>query len=253
MILLFDIGNSTIGVALAKENSIISNYRLNTDLSKTYDEYFYSLKSIIDIQEIKAIAISSVVPRITEQIIKLSRKYFQIEPLVVEVGVKTGISVKTDAPKEVGSDLICDCAGLEGLANQGVLIIDLGTATKYLYCKDNAILGAIITCGIAVSQKALVTKTALLPDVELKVPSHVLGRNTTECIQSGSSYAVAAQIDGLIERIKLEVKEDFLVLTTGGLSSFILPLCQHKMIREPLLVFKGLLKIYHKNKEGNNE
>lgn len=251
MILLFDVGNSTIGCALASENSIISNYRLNTDTTKTYDEYYYSIKNLIDISKVDSIAISSVVPRITEQIIKLSKKYFNINPFVLALGVKTGVSVKTDAPKEVGSDLICDCAGLSSL--KPTLIIDLGTATKYLYCKDSTILGAIIITGIAVAQRALVASTALLPDVDLKIPNNVLGRNTTECIQSGLTYGVACQIDGLIDKIKEEVKEDFDIITTGGLSSIVVPLCRHEIKREPLLVFKGLLHIYLKNRGDKNE
>jgi type III pantothenate kinase len=245
MILLFDVGNSTIGIALSDGKNLLDNYRLTTDVQKTYDEYFHSIKNILDVEKITRIAISSVVPRVTEQLIKLSKKYFDISPFVLEAGVKTKININTDVPKEVGSDIICDCAGLEHTSP--TLILDLGTANKYIYCKNNSIVGVIITPGVASSQKALVSHTALLYDVELKVPKNVLGRNTTECMQSGMTYGCAAQIDGLISRISEEVKEDFNIIGTGGLSSVILPLCKHEVKRDANLVFNGLLKIYNLN------
>jgi len=251
LILLFDVGNSTIGIAVVENMQIVSNFRLTTSTLKTYDEYYSLIKEMIDTTKVVDIAITSVVPRITEQLIKMSKKHFKLDPFVLKYGVKTGINVKTDAPKEVGSDLICDAAGLDD--DKPCLILDLGTANKFLYCENNAILGAIITPGVAVSQKALVNSTALLPDVELAVPKKVLGNNSVNCIQSGITYGTAAQIDGLISLIREEVKTNFSIIGTGGLASIILPLCKEKITRDSLLVFKGLLKIYYKNLRSNNE
>jgi len=246
MILLLDIGNSTIGLALVEKDEIIKNYRVATESKKTYDEYFSLISSILNLSKVTNVAISSVVPRVTEQIVKMCKKHLNIIPFVVEVGVKTGIDINTDAPKEVGADLICLAAALNNTSP--TIIIDLGTATKLLYCKNNSILGAVITPGIEISHKALINTTALLPEVELKVTKNVLGKNTTECLQSGMTHGNAAMIDGLINKIINECKLDKVFLVgTGGLSSVILPLCKYEILRDPLLIFKGLLKIYKKN------
>lgn len=206
------------------------------------------MKSLIDFKEVKHIAISSVVPRITEKLKEIASKFVGIEPLIVGPGIKTGLNIKTDHPREVGADLICDAVGIDDDLDK-VLIVDLGTANKYIYVKNKTILGVIITPGVSVSIKALVGQTALLPDIDIEVPKKVLGTNTIHCMQSGVTYGVAAQVDGLIDQISLEVKEDFDVILTGGLSEMIAPLCQHKLTVDSDLILKGLLKIYHKNEQ----
>jgi type III pantothenate kinase len=128
-----------------------------------------------------------------------------------------------------------------------MLVVDLGTAIKYIYVKHKTILGVIITPGVNISIKALVGNTALLPDIDIEVPKKVLGTHTIACMQSGVTYGVAAQVDGLIERIKEETKEDFDVILTGGLSEMIAPLCKYPLTRDPDLVLKGLLKIHARN------
>lgn len=246
MILLYDVGNTTVGMAISDGTSILETYKLNTEVQKTADEYWIQMKSLISASKIEHIAISSVVPRITEKLVEIARKHFKIEPLIVGPGVKTGLNVKTDHPREVGADLICDAVAVE---NDVVptLVVDLGTAIKYIYVKNKTILGVIITPGVSISIKALVGNTALLPDIDIEVPKKVLGTNTINCMQSGVTYGVAAQVDGLIERIKDEVKEDFNVILTGGLSETIAPLCKHRLTRDPDLVHKGLLQIYNRN------
>ncbi|MDL2292152.1 type III pantothenate kinase [Acholeplasma sp. OttesenSCG-928-E16] len=247
MILLIDIGNTTIGIGLAFGNEIKMTYRLTTNTSKSFDEYYVAIKDLIKVEEVTDIAISSVVPRVTESFVKLSKKFFNINPLIVAQGTKTGINIKTENPKEVGADLICDAAGIVDNVSAS-LIIDLGTAIKYIYVKDKTIGGVIISPGIGVAVKALVGSTALLPDIDVLVPKNVLGTNTVACMQSGITYGTAAQIDGLIERIKEEVKqEDLKVYITGGLSSFIYPIIKTKAIYDSKIVLKGLLNIYYKN------
>ena len=147
--------------------------------------------------------IASVVPRITEKFRLIATKFFGIQPVVVEPGVKTGIKIQTDNPKEVGADLICAAAGLKD-SSRPALIIDLGTATKYIYVHNKSILGVIITPGVRISIKALVGNTALLHDIDIETPKKVLGTTTTTCMQSGVTYV--AGIDGLIDRIRDEVK-----------------------------------------------
>lgn len=246
MILLFDVGNTNISIGLSDGVLVYQTYRLNTEVTKTADEYYIAMKSLFDFREVTEVAISSVVPRITDSIKKICEKYLNLEPLIVGPGVKTGLNVKTDHPREVGADLICDAVAIEDLSKP-VLVIDLGTAIKYIYIKNKTILGVIITPGVNISIKALVGNTALLPDIDIEVPKKVLGTNTISCMQSGVTYGVAAQVDGLIERIKEETKEDFDVILTGGLSQMIAPLCKNTLSRDPDLVLKGLLKILIRN------
>ncbi len=246
MILLFDVGNTNISIGISDGKKIISSYRLNTEVTKTADEYFAIMKSLFNFDVIKAVAISSVVPRITETLKYISHSLLKIEPLIVGPGVKTGLNIKTDNPREVGADLICGSVAVEDTLKPS-LVVDLGTAIKYIYVKNKMILGVIITPGVDISIKALVGNTALLPDIDIEVPKKVLGTNTIHCMQSGVTYGVAAQVDGLIDRIKEEVKEDFDVVLTGGLSETIAPLCKHPLTRDPVLVLKGLLKIYNRN------
>src|SRR5690606_15010492 len=151
--------------------------------------------------DIESVAISSVVPRITEKLKDISERFLKVQPLIVGPGVKTGLNIKTDHPREVGADLICDAVGVE-LEDMPVLIVDLGTAIKYIYVKNKTILGVIITPGVNISIRALVGNTALLPDIDIEVPKKVLGTHTIACMQSGVTYGVASQVDGLIERIK---------------------------------------------------
>lgn len=247
MILLCDVGNTNLSFGISDGKDILDTFRLNTDVSKTADEYWIQMKHLIT-KDMTEIAISSVVPRITEKLKDIAHKHFHLEPLVVGPGVKTGLNVKTDHPREVGADLICDAVGVEEF-NKPMLIVDLGTAIKYIYVKNKTILGVIITPGVNISIKALVGNTALLPDIDIEIPKKVLGTNTISCMQSGVTYGVAAQVDGLIERISEEVKEPFDVILTGGLSQTIAPLCKHPLTRDPDLVLKGLLSIFNRNQK----
>lgn len=248
MFLLFDVGNTNIFIGVSDGFKIIDTYRLNTEVTKTADEYFIQLKSLIDFKSVKHIAISSVVPRVTERLKEISLKFVGIEPLIVGPGIKTGLNIKTDHPREVGADLICDAVGIDDDIEKA-LIVDLGTAIKYIYVKHKTILGVIITPGVNISIKALVGQTALLPDIDIEVPKKVLGTNTIHCMQSGVTYGVAAQVDGLIDQIRAEVDEDFKVILTGGLSEMIAPLCNHELTVDQDLILKGLLKIYNKNEQ----
>ncbi len=248
MILLFDVGNTNITIGLTDGFKIIDVYRLNTNVTKTADQYYIDMKSLFDFNEVKHVAISSVVPRITEKLKEISQKHLNIIPLVIGPGVKTGIHIKTDHPREVGADLICDAAGIDHDIDAS-LIVDLGTAVKYIYVHKKMIKGVVISPGVDISIKALVGHTALLPDIDIEVPKKVLGTNTIHCMQSGVTYGVAAEVDGMIERIRDEVKEPFQVILTGGLSQKIAPLCKQKIIRDSDLLLKGLLNIFYKNVE----
>ena len=204
MILLVDIGNSNVVLALLENDKVVETFRLKSNIDKTSDEYYVSIKSVLKDYDIEDVIISSVVPVITSALKKVFIRLYKKEPLILGPGIKTGVSLKVDDPKTVGADIICDCAGIKGIVDEAI-IVDLGTATKYIYVKNQTFYGVSIAPGVSVSMKALVNSAALLPSVELVCPKKVIGTSTINCIQSGVIFGAAAQVDGMIDRIKEEI------------------------------------------------
>lgn len=248
MVLLVDVGNSNICFGISDGNTIISDFRIKTFLDKSYDEYYIILKNFIECK-IDDVIISSVVPVITSLLSKLFKKYYNIAPKIIGNKLKTGINIITDDPKTVGADLICDVSGATLFFNEA-LIIDLGTASKFIYYKNNSMIGVSIAPGVAISMKTLTSSTALLPNFELLAPKKVLNGSTIPCMQSGVIFGFASLVDGMIKRIKKELnKPDLNVIATGGLISLISAHCEERIDAiDGLLTLKGILNIYNKNK-----
>ncbi len=241
--LYIDVGNTNIVLAF-KENDQFSVFRVVTNANKTSDEYYYIFKEFIANRVINSVVISSVVPSITGILKRMTMKYLQVRPVVVGENTKIGIAITTDNPREVGSDIICTAVGAKKYNKSEYLVVDLGTANKYIHVKDNNIKGVIITPGVVTSLKALSANTALLPEIGIQIPKKVLGTNTVECIRSGVTYGIAGEVDGLINRIKKEVgNDDLFVVATGGLSKLIIPLCYEDITINPGLIFEGLEEI----------
>lgn len=247
MVLLIDVGNSNVVFAFSDLKQINKSFRFKTLTDKTSDEYYIITKSMLDMYKFDNVIISSVVPVVTSALKKLFKSYYNIDSLVVGPGVKTGIQLKVDDPKTVGADIICDCSGASSYAKEAI-IVDLGTATKYIYVKNNIFYGCSIAPGVAISMRALVSNAALLPSIEFTSPKKVIATNTISCMQSGVILGSASQVDGMIDRIKEEIgRDDISVFATGGLSSVIVPLCKNKIEIKPELTLEGLLEIYKKN------
>lgn len=246
MLLLIDVGNTNICITTYNNGELSNNLtRITTLLNRSADEYYLIIREMLKLDSVSGVCISSVVPVVTSVLKEMSIKHFKVEPVILGTKIKTGVNLKVDNPREVGADLICDVAALKG---EEALIIDLGTATKYIYAKNSTLHGVVICPGVNISIKALVSNTALLPEIELKAPSTVLGKNTIACMQSGVTYGVASQVDGMIDRIKEEVGNPNLkVFATGGLASLIVPLTKHEIIIDDLLTIKGLVEIYRRN------
>lgn len=247
MVLLVDVGNSNICFGVAENNTIINDFRIKTFLDKSYDEYYLLLKNFIE-TKIDDVIISSVVPVVTSILNKLFKKYYSIAPKIIGNKLKTGINIVADDPKTVGADLICDIAGAIDKYDEA-LIIDLGTASKFIYYKNNTLLGVSIAPGVAISMKTLIDSTALLPNIELVAPKKVLNGSTIPCMQSGVIFGYASLVDGMIRRIKIELKKpDLKVIATGGLISLISSQCNETIDEiDNLLTLKGILNIYNKN------
>ncbi len=247
MFILCDVGNTSIEFAVCENNEILRTFRLKTLVNRSSDEYIIMFKTLLGDVTFKDVLISSVVPVVTSALVKMFQKYYNIKVHVLGPGIKTGVMIKADNPREVGSDLICDVAG-SCLYGNDVIIVDLGTATKYIYQHNSTFMGISIAPGVVISMNALTNSAALLPSIELQTPKTVLCNNTISCMQSGVIYGAASQVDSMIDRIIEEIKvKDVKIVATGGLSSIIIPLCKHDIILDDELVLKGLLSVYNKN------
>lgn len=247
MILLVDVGNSNITFGLYNNNLIESTFRLITSIDRSADEYALQIKPFLIDKKVQDIIICSVVPVVTSLLKKTFEKYFQITPKIMGVGMKTGLKVNTEDPKSVGADLIADAVAVAN-KYQECLIIDLGTATKFLHVKNNALEGVIIAPGVSVSTKAMISHAALLPNIELVAPKKVLNNSTIPCMQSGVIYGFASMIDGMIGKIKKELKlENLKVVATGGLAKLIIPNCESEIELVDNLILEGLIQIYARN------
>lgn len=254
MILAIDIGNTNIVIGGVDDNKIHFVSRLSTDRTKTEDEYAVMFKSILEIHginlnEFDGVAISSVVPPLTN-IMKRSVKILTgLTPLVVGPGVKTGFNIKIDNPAQLGSDLVVGAVAAIALYTKPLIIFDMGTATTICAIDKNSnYLGGIIYPGVKVSLDSLTQRTSQLPAISLEAPAKTIGKNTIDCMKSGVIYGNASMADGMIDRIEAELGEKATVVATGGLSQMILPHCRHKIIFDNDLLIKGLKIIYDKNK-----
>jgi len=256
MILAVDVGNTNIVMGVFKDEELICHLRLETDSMKTTDEYAALILLLLDSNNvdrkgIKGVIISSVVPQIVYTINKFATKYLGVEPLVVGPGLKTGVSIKMENPKEVGADRIVNAAAAKFLYGFPCLVVDFGTATTIDVIDERGdYVGGIISPGVKLSAQMLKSKTAKLPEVEIEQPETVTGKNTIHSIKSGIFYGYLSMIDGLIKRIIDENNFDvdkINVIATGGLGRIFTPASEYIEKHDPYLTLTGLREIYEKN------
>ena len=259
MILVLDVGNTNIVLGVYDEKKLICDWRLSTDSRKTADEYGIQVTQLlfqgkIDLDKIEGVIISSVVPNIMYSLEHMIRKYFKVNPIVVGPGVKTGINIKYDNPKEVGADRIVNAVAAHELYNRPLIIIDFGTATTFCAVRKNGdYLGGTICPGIKIASDALFERAAKLPRVELVKPGTVICKNTVSSMQAGIIYGYIGQVEYIVAKMKKEMEdlgeENPLVVATGGLAKLISSeaKCIEKI--DSYLTLEGLRVIYEKNKE----
>ncbi|NLL18990.1 MAG: type III pantothenate kinase [Clostridia bacterium] len=255
MLLAVDVGNTHITLGIYKGKDQICHWRISTNRKKTADEYGILLRQLFAIENhsldaINAVALSSVVPPLTASMVKMSLDCFGTKPLVIGPGVKTGMPIRFDNPKEVGADRIVN--GVAAFHKYGgpVIVVDLGTATTFdVISAKGEYLGGAIAPGVGISTDALFSYAAKLPRVELVKPPHVIGKTTVACMQSGIMYGLLGQVEGIVARMKKELQSQVTVVATGGFA-FLFEGEQGVVDHvDPFLTLEGLRLIHEMNKE----
>jgi type III pantothenate kinase len=256
MLLVIDVGNSNNVIGLFSGQELLTHWRIRTEWNRTADEYWVLIKEFILINQVEAetiddIIIACVVPPLVPILKEMSSKYFSCEPLIVGPGIKTGISILYRNPAEVGADRIVNSVAAYEKYGGPLIIIDFGTATTFdAVSKKGEYLGGAIFPGIQISMEALFKNTAKLPRVEMVPPPRVIGKSTTESIQSGAVYGFVGMIENIVSKFRLEIKEEAQVIATGGIVDWISSntTCIDKV--DHFLTLDGMRLIYEKNKEN---
>lgn len=255
MLLAIDVGNTNITIGLHNKSEWIGNFRLTTKTPRTSDEYGIFITTILQSKNVKSeqvegVIISSVVPNIMYSLLNAVRKYVGKEPLIIGPGVKTGISIHTDNPREVGADRIVDAVGAYYEYGGPILVIDFGTATTYdVVSATGSFEVAVTSPGIKITANALWNKAAKLPEIEIKKPASILAKNTVTSMQAGLVYGYIGQVEYIVKKIKEEMGlPDMKVVATGGLATILKGETEVIDIYDGMLTFKGLKYIYDRNR-----
>jgi len=227
MLLAIDIGNTNVTLGVFKNDDLHTTWRIATDVNRMPDEYSVTLNNLLSYKGLKfsditKIAMCSTVPPLTPIFVELFEQYFEISPLVVGAGVKTGVRIRADNPREVGPDRIANSAAAHHLYGGPVIITDLGTATTFdVVSKEGDYIGGAIATGIGTAAEALFRRAAALPRVELVHPQQTIGSNTVAAMQSGIVFGYVGLVEGMVARIQKELGEKATVIATGGYAELI--------------------------------
>jgi type III pantothenate kinase len=251
-LLVVDVGNTNIVLGIYRGDQLVGSWRLATARDRTADEYGILAAQLIGNDydgKLEGAIVSSVVPPLNAAVTWMIQKYFDIEPLFVEPGVKTGIAIHVDNPQEVGADRIVNCVAAYDAFGGPTFIVDFGTATTFDVVTENAeYVGGVIAPGLNISAEALFARAARLPRVDVKRPPSVIGTNTVVNMQSGLYFGYLGLVDGILERMKKEVGTPKRVVATGGLATLFIGDSQHIDEIDSELTLKGLKIIYDRNR-----
>jgi len=254
MLLAVDVGNTQTVIGVFERAELLQHWRLATRADQTADEMalvFQGLLNQVGLsfdRNVTGVVISSVVPRVTQAMREMTERYFHFGPVIVGPGVKTGLAITTDNPKEVGADRVVNSIAAFSRYGGPCIVIDFGTATTFdAVSAKGEYLGGAIAPGVEISTNALVSAGAQLRNIEFVEPRSVIGKTTVEAIQAGVIYGFAGQIDGIVGRMRDELGPGTPSIATGGLAPVIMPFTKAIDHHEPWLTLEGLLQIYERN------
>ncbi|MCB0916347.1 MAG: type III pantothenate kinase [Actinobacteria bacterium] len=249
MLLAIDVGNTNTVLGLFEGDRLVDSFRIKTDPRSTADEMMLTFRGLLGNTGITGVSMCSTVPAVLHEMRAMLATYYGEFPrIIVEPGVKTGVQVLTDNPKEVGADRIVNTLAAHHLYGGPCVVVDFGTSTNLDVVSANGdFLGGALAPGIQISLDALSARAAQLRKVELVRPRSVIGKNTVEALQSGALYGFAGQVDGLVDRIKSEVAGVGDVIATGGLAEIVVPESRTITAHRPELTLIGLALVFAKN------
>ncbi len=256
MLLTIDIGNTNITLGLFDKTELKYHWRIKTDHDRMADEYGLVLIGLmrhqrVNFKKIDGVIIASVVPPITRTFVEMIERFFEQTPLVVEAGVKTGIQIRYDSPRDVGADRIVDAAAAYKLYGGPACIVDFGTATTFdAISEKGEYLGGALAPGIGIAADALFTRTSKLPRVDLVRPPRAIGTNTVYAMQSGLLFGYVGLVEGMVARFRAELGPKMRVIGTGGLVEVIAQETKVIEVINPWLTLQGLQMIWEMN-QGN--
>ncbi|MCP8618191.1 type III pantothenate kinase [Salirhabdus salicampi] len=260
MIFVLDVGNTNTVLGVFENDELVYQWRIATDRYKTEDEYGMLIKSLFDhneieINDVKGVIISSVVPPIMYALERMCEIYFHVKPLIVgQSSVNLGLKMAYPNPHEIGADRVVNAVGAIREYGAPLIIIDFGTATTYCFVnEDKEYEGGAISPGINIATEALYAKAAKLPRIEITKPSEVVGTSTVGAMQTGLYYGYVGQVNEIVSRMKTKAKQAPKVVATGGLASLIAKESPAIDIVDPYLTLKGLYCIYKRNENNKGD